>query len=186
VSEPAAASQNGGKGARAWALLPLGLFLALGGLFAWGMFGSRVDRHASPLVGTQAPPAILPALGGGTVDLSSYRGQTVVLNVFASWCAPCRVEHPQLIQMAKDSRFVMLGLAYRDDPSDTAKYLEELGDPYAAVAIDRQGAVGVSFGLTGVPETYVIGPDGIVLKKVTGEVTPRLAADLVRAATQAR
>jgi cytochrome c biogenesis protein CcmG/thiol:disulfide interchange protein DsbE len=179
-------SESGkGGGARVWALAPLALFVALGGLFAWGMFGQRVDRHASPLVGTVAPPAVLPTLEGGQFDLASLRGQVVVLNVFASWCAPCRIEHPQLIQMARDSRFVIVGLAYRDDPADTAAYLDELGNPYRAVAIDRQGAVGVSFGLTGVPETYVIGPDGVVVKKVTGEITPRLAADIVREAAAA-
>lgn len=175
---------NGG-GARFWAIAPLALFVLLGGLFAWGMLGQRVDRHASPLVGTQAPPAILPAIDGSTFDLSAYRGRAVVLNVFASWCAPCRIEHPQLIQMARDSRFVVLGLAYRDDPADTAAYLEELGNPYAAVAIDRQGAVGVSFGLTGVPETYIIDPEGVVVRKVTGEITPRLAIEIARDAAAA-
>lgn len=184
-TDPAPAPAPAAKGSRLWALLPLGVFMALATLAAWGMFGARVDRHATPLVGQPAPEAVLPALDGATFDLSAYRGRAVILNVFASWCAPCRVEHPKLLQLAQDSRYVVVGLAYRDDPADTASYLEELGNPYHAVAVDRQGAVGVRFGLTGVPETYVIGPDGVVRMKVTGEITQNSAAELARAAAAA-
>jgi cytochrome c biogenesis protein CcmG, thiol:disulfide interchange protein DsbE len=169
--------------ARLWAVLPLIVFLGLAGLALFGMFGNRVDRHASPLIGKPAPAFMLPALSGGTVELQQFRGRPIILNVFASWCAPCRVEHPQLLQLSKDSRFVVLGLAYRDEPAKTAKFIEELGNPFAAIALDRQGATGVQFGLAGVPETYVIGADGIVLHRHQGEVTPKVAADLARIAT---
>ncbi len=171
------------KTTRSWtAFLPIGLFMALIGLFVWAMFGQRVDRHASPLVGKPAPSFVLPDMTGSQLDLASYAGKPIILNFYASWCAPCRVEHPQLLQLSKDSRFVILGVAYRDDPSKTAAYLDELGNPYAQSAIDRQGAVGVQFGLAGVPETYVIGANGNVLARHQGEVTAKVAGDLARLA----
>jgi cytochrome c biogenesis protein CcmG, thiol:disulfide interchange protein DsbE len=168
---------------RFWSFLPLALFLGLAGLFAWGMWGGRVDRTASALIGQPAPTTALPALTtDGEFGIGQYAGKVVILNVFASWCAPCRVEHPQLLQLSKDSRFVVVGLAYRDDPEDTLKFLDELGDPFAAVGIDRQGALGVQFGLAGVPETYLIDASGVVRFKVTGELTPQKAGDLARRA----
>jgi cytochrome c biogenesis protein CcmG, thiol:disulfide interchange protein DsbE len=165
------------------ALLPLIVFVALAGLFMWAMFGQRVDKKASALVGKPAPTFQLPAISGGMLDLSTYRGRPIILNFYASWCAPCRVEHPQFLQLAKDSRFVVLGVAYRDDPAKTAAYLDELGNPYAATALDRQGAIGVQYGLAGVPETYVIGADGIVRHRHQGEVTAKVAGELARLAT---
>jgi cytochrome c biogenesis protein CcmG, thiol:disulfide interchange protein DsbE len=174
-------------GLKLGAFLPLGLFLALAGLFAWGMWGGRVDRTASALIGQPAPTTTLPALttGGetrGDFSLAQFSGKVVIVNVFASWCGPCRVEHPQLLQLSKDSRFVVLGLAYRDEPEDTLKFLDELGNPFAAVGIDRQGALGTQFGLSGVPETYLIDGGGVVRFKVTGELTPQKAGELARLA----
>ncbi|MFN7674158.1 MAG: redoxin family protein, partial [bacterium] len=93
---------------RLMAFLPLVLFLGLAGLFAWSMFGQRVDRHASALIGKPVPPIVLPDMDGKTLDLASYKGRAVIVNVFASWCAPCRVEHPLLLQLAKDKRFVVI------------------------------------------------------------------------------
>jgi cytochrome c biogenesis protein CcmG, thiol:disulfide interchange protein DsbE len=171
---------------RLWAFLPVGLFVALAGLFMWAMFGQRVDKHASPLIGKPAPTFVLPAIKGGELDLAAYRGKPIILNFYASWCAPCRVEHPQFLQLAKDSRFVVLGVSYRDDPAKTAAYLDELGDPFVQSAIDRQGAVGVQFGLAGVPETYVISADGIVLLRHQGEVTPKVAGELAQLAVSGR
>jgi cytochrome c biogenesis protein CcmG, thiol:disulfide interchange protein DsbE len=139
-----ASSPSASKRPVAWAaFVPIALFLALAGLFVWAMFGSRVDRHASPLIDKPTPNFVLPDMAGGTLDLASYAGKPIILNFYASWCAPCRVEHPQLLQLSKDSRFVVLGVAYRDDPAKTGAYLEELGNPYKQSAIDRQGATGV-------------------------------------------
>jgi cytochrome c biogenesis protein CcmG, thiol:disulfide interchange protein DsbE len=162
--------------------LPLAIFLALAGLFVWAMFGQRVDKKASPLIGKQSPNFTLPTLNGGNVDMVAFRGKPIILNFYASWCAPCRVEHPQFLQLAKDPRFVVLGVAYRDDPVKTAAYLDELGNPFVQTGIDRQGAVGVQFGLAGVPETYVIGADGKVLLRHQGEVTAKVAGDIARLA----
>ena len=82
------------------------------------------------------------------------------------------------MQLSKDKRFVIVGIAYRDDPVKTAAYLQQLGNPYIQTALDRQGSVGVQFGIGGVPETYVIGSDGIVLKRHQGEVTAKDAGEL--------
>ncbi len=169
---------------RLMAFLPLALFLGLAGLFIWAIFGQRVDRHTSALIGKPVPPIVLPAMDGKTLDLASYKGRAVIVNVFASWCAPCRVEHPILLQMAKDKRFVVIGLAYRDDPSKTQAYLDELGDPYAQTGIDRQGSAGVQLGLGGVPETYVISAEGIVLARHQGEITPKVAGELAQLAAR--
>jgi cytochrome c biogenesis protein CcmG, thiol:disulfide interchange protein DsbE len=171
---------------RLWAFLPVSLFLALAGLFMWAMFGQRVDKHASPLVGRPAPTFALPAIKGGTLDLAAYKGRPIILNFYASWCAPCRLEHPQFMQLARDSRLVVLGVSYRDDPAKTAAYLDELGDPFAQSAIDRQGNVGVQYGLSGVPETYVISADGTVLLRHQGEVTAKVAGDITRIAIAGR
>jgi cytochrome c biogenesis protein CcmG, thiol:disulfide interchange protein DsbE len=162
--------------------LPLTLFLALAGLFMWAMFGQRVNRNTSALIGKPAPNFVLPAMDGRDLDLSAYKGRPIILNFYASWCAPCRVEHPQFMQLAKDNRFVVLGVAYRDEPEKTAAYLEDLGNPFAQSAIDRQGAVGVQFGLAGVPETYVIGADGKVLFRHQGEVTAKVAGEIAKLA----
>jgi cytochrome c biogenesis protein CcmG, thiol:disulfide interchange protein DsbE len=168
------------------AIVPFALFVALAGLFVWAMFGQRVDRHASPLIGKPTPSFVLPAMDGKSLDLAAYKGRPIILNFYASWCAPCRVEHPQLLQLAKDSRFVVLGIAYRDDPAKTAAYLDELGNPYAQSAIDRQGSVGVQFGLAGVPETYVIGGDGTVLLRHQGEVTAKIAGEIAKLAAESK
>ncbi len=179
-------SPNTQVGARVWAFLPLAFFVLLAGLFAWAVLGQRVDRHASALIGKPAPDFVLPDLDGKTVRLSAYRGKPVILNVFASWCAPCRIEHPQLMQMANDSRFTVLGLAYRDDPAKLAAYFDELGVPFAQTGLDRQGDVGIQLGLAGVPETYVISPTGTVVWRHQGEVTAKVAGELVRIAVQSK
>lgn len=171
------------KPATSWMpFVPLLAFMVLTGLFVWAMFGNRVDRNASALIGKPAPQFVLPALDGSQVDLSQYVGKPIILNVYASWCAPCRVEHPQFMQLAKDKRFVVLGIAYRDDPVKTSTYLQQLGNPYVQTAIDRQGSVGVLLGIGGVPETYVIDANGIVLKRHQGEVTAKIAGELAAVA----
>jgi cytochrome c biogenesis protein CcmG, thiol:disulfide interchange protein DsbE len=164
------------------AILPFVVFITLAGLFMWAMFGNRVDRHASPLIGKPVPEFTLPALDGTSFEMSRYLGRPIILNVYASWCAPCRVEHPQLLQLSKDRRFVVLGIAYKDDPARTASYIAELGNPYVQTALDRQGSVGVQLGLAGVPETYVIGADGTVLTRHQGEVTAKIAGELANLA----
>jgi cytochrome c biogenesis protein CcmG/thiol:disulfide interchange protein DsbE len=105
----------------------------------------------------------------------------MLVNFFASWCAPCEIEHPVLMQL-KAERVRLVGIAYKDAPQNTQAFIGRLGDPYAEVLVDREGRAGIEFGLTGVPETYVVGRDGMILAKHTGPLTPEAARRLAQQA----
>jgi cytochrome c biogenesis protein CcmG/thiol:disulfide interchange protein DsbE len=98
-------------------------------------------------------------------------GQVWLLNVWASWCAPCRDEHPQLVALAREHGVALLGLNTRDDPRAAEEWLLRLGDPYRATAIDREGRVALEWGLSGVPATFVVDRTGVVRHRVTGPLT---------------
>lgn len=153
--------------------LPLVLFAALAAYFAVALFSGRDPRELpSALIDKPAPDFALPRLAGeGDLTLASLRGQVVVLNFFASWCAPCRVEHPVLLRLARQDGVHLVGIAYKDKPEDSRRFLAELGDPYRATGIDRSGRMGIDFGLYGVPETYVIDRQGHIRKRFVGPLT---------------
>ena len=150
-------------------ILPLVVLAGLGVLFAtYGLHHNpQVQPHA--LVGKPVPDVTLPSLDDGTPvkvrDL--VKDGPVIINFFASWCAPCEVEAPVLMQM-KANGVRMVGIAYKDDPAKTQAFLGRLGDPFAGRLVDRDGAAGIEFGVTGVPETYLVGADGIIRDKHTG------------------
>lgn len=160
------------------AFAPLVVLAALAVLFVgWSL---KRDPQVSPdaLVGRPIPEVVLPMLGGeGEVDLRvAATGQPMVLNVFASWCAPCRIEHSQLMTLqAQGVRIV--GVAYKDAPADTRAFLEELGDPYAVVLVDREGRAGIELGISGVPETYAVDAMGVVVAKHTGPLVDQRDVD---------
>lgn len=161
------------------ALAPL---LVLAGLIAvFGFFSLRRDPGVRPeaLVGKPLPERVLPTLvGGEAVPLrASVEGPTLV-NVFASWCPPCEAEHPELVRLA-GSGVRVVGLAYKDDPAKTAAFLARLGDPYATVLVDRDGRAGLDLGISGVPETLLVGPDGVVRAKHAGPLTAEVAGTLL-------
>jgi cytochrome c biogenesis protein CcmG/thiol:disulfide interchange protein DsbE len=153
-------------------LLPLAAFALLALLLARGL-QLNPRELPSPLIGKPLPAFELAALPEGR--LSSARlgqGRISVLNVWASWCGPCRVEHPLLIELARRHPQVQLiGLAHKDPAAKALAFLEELGNPFAAVGLDEQGRVGIDLGVYGVPETYVVGGDGRVLFKHVGPLT---------------
>jgi cytochrome c biogenesis protein CcmG/thiol:disulfide interchange protein DsbE len=153
--------------------LPLVLFAALAAYFAVALFSGRDPRELpSALLDKPAPDFALPRLGAeGELTLASLRGQVIVLNFFASWCAPCRVEHPLLLRLARQEGVHLVGIAYKDKPEDSLRFLAELGDPYRATGIDRAGRTGIDFGLYGVPETYVIDRQGHIRKRFVGPLT---------------
>ena len=122
----------------------------------------------------------MPRLPGLSSD--AFIGRVTVLNVFASWCVPCRDEHPVLIGIAKDKRFTLAGLNYKDKPDQAKAFLAELGNPYAVIGADIDGRAGIDWGVYGVPETYVIGKDGTIRFKFVGP----LGADTVEVGTVAR
>lgn len=155
---------------RALYALPLAVFVAIALYFAWALRPNH-DPHELPsaLLDKPAPAFSLPALTGDQViALADLRGHAVVVNFFASWCVPCRIEHPLLMRLAEREHVPIVGIAYKDKPEDARRILAELGDPYARVAMDREGRTGIDFGLYGVPETYVIDAGGTIRRKFVG------------------
>jgi cytochrome c biogenesis protein CcmG/thiol:disulfide interchange protein DsbE len=168
---------------RLLAFAPLAALAALALLFA--AYALRHDPKVEPaaLVGKPLPDVTLADLGDGApVRLRALAaGKPLVVNFFASWCAPCEVEAPQLNALAAQGVRIV-GVAYKDEPAKTRAFLARLGDPYAARLVDAKGRAGIEFGLTGVPETYLVGADGTVMEKHAGPLTP---ADVKRLAEKA-
>jgi cytochrome c biogenesis protein CcmG/thiol:disulfide interchange protein DsbE len=154
------------------ALIPLAAFLVLLALLAAGL---RHDPRQLPsaLIGRPAPTFDLPRLAasGERVSSGSLRGQVWVLNVWASWCEPCRDEQPVLVDLAARRIAPVYGLNYKDDPQPAQQWLAEAGDPYTASLVDRSGQTGIDYGVYGVPETFVIDRAGIVRYRQAGPLT---------------
>jgi cytochrome c biogenesis protein CcmG/thiol:disulfide interchange protein DsbE len=162
-------------------ILPLAALIALGGLFYF--YALKRDPQVQPqaLVGKPMPDLTLPTLRGGqAVRLKAVAAEgPMLVNFFASWCAPCEIEHPVLMG-AKGRGVRVVGVAYKDAPPNTEAFLTRLGDPFTTALVDRDGRAGVEFGVTGVPETYVVGRDGVILAKHTGPLTDAEAERLSR------
>lgn len=150
---------------RALFLLPLLVFAVVAGYFLWGLVTDR-DPNLVPsaLIDKPAPAFDLPPVEGfdvpglATADLKN--GEVALVNFFASWCFPCRAEHPFLMELAEDGGVRVLGIAYRDRPEDTRRWLGRFGNPYERVGVDDRGRTGIDFGVSGVPETFVIDRTG--------------------------
>jgi cytochrome c biogenesis protein CcmG/thiol:disulfide interchange protein DsbE len=157
-------------------LVPLALFGVLVAFLFVGL-GLNPREVPSPLIGKPAPAFALPRLDDPdkTVKREDLLGKPWVLNVWASWCAPCREEHPLVVELARQHPKVsVIGLNYKDRPGDARTWLDRLGNPYAATLIDFDGKVGIDFGVYGVPETFVIDPQGVVRFKHVGPITPKV------------
>jgi len=159
--------------------LPLVVLAALGLLF--GLFALHHNPHVEPhaMVGKPVPDVTLASLDDGRpVKLRELsKDGPVIVNFFASWCAPCEIEAPVLMQM-KANKVRMVGIAYKDAPENTQGFLNRLGDPFTQRLVDRDGRAGIEFGVTGVPETYLIGANGVILEKHTGPLEPADAQSL--------
>jgi cytochrome c biogenesis protein CcmG/thiol:disulfide interchange protein DsbE len=153
-------------------LLPVTLFIALAVALAWGLTRNPGELP-SVLIGKPVPEFALPPVQGRTLGLSSIdlQGEVSLVNVFASWCTACREEHPLFMRLSASGVVPIHGLNYRDRPEDAAGWLDELGDPYTRTGADRNGRVGIDWGVYGVPETFVVGPDGRIAYKHVGPVT---------------
>lgn len=162
------------------AFTPLIVLALLAVLFAG--YALKRDPNIQPqaMVGKPMPALTLAELStGAATSLASVTdGGPVLVNFFASWCAPCEVEHPQLMALRAQGVKVV-GIAYKDAPPNTQAFLTRLGDPFAARLVDRDGSAGLEFGVTGVPETYLVGSNGVILAKHTGPLTPDAAEDLL-------
>ena len=148
---------------------PLIALAALLGLLAVGLKHDP-QRIPSPLIGKSAPMFKLPELGAADSRVSpqALRGQVWLLNVWASWCSACRTEHSTLLEVAHTPGVVLVGLDYKDSPDAARNTLDALGDPYDVTLDDRDGRVGIDYGVYGVPETFVIDKRGIVRQKFIG------------------
>jgi cytochrome c biogenesis protein CcmG, thiol:disulfide interchange protein DsbE len=173
VSEQAA---RDGPRRRPIVFLPLGVFLALAVVFLFQLLSGR-DAAVVPsaLIGQPAPETKLPPLDGAGLpglDTQSLKGKVTLVNVWASWCAPCRIEHPLLMELARDERIAIVGLNYKDSPENARRFLGELGNPYDAIGVDDAGRHAIDWGVYGVPETFLVGRDGTILKKHVGPLSP--------------
>ncbi|AZO17756.1 DsbE family thiol:disulfide interchange protein [Mesorhizobium sp. M2A.F.Ca.ET.043.05.1.1] len=161
---------------RLFVLLPLLVFLGLAGLFLSQLLSGRdVAEIPSALIGLPAPQTSLPPLEGVNLpglDSKSFAGRVTLVNVFASWCAPCREEHPVLLGLSQDKRFTLAALNYKDQPENARRFLGELGNPYQAIGVDPAGRAAIDWGVYGVPETFVVGKDGKIAYKHVGPLTP--------------
>ena len=171
-------------------IVPFGLF-ALLGVFLYIGLHRDPSYVPSPLIGKQAPEFTLPSLQDPAYPVSSkdLAGRPWVLNVWGTWCAGCRQEHPVLLQIARSTSVPIIGLDWKDDATEAQRWLAELGNPYAAVAFDSEGRVAIDWGVYGAPETFLIGADGKVLYKhiapMTLEVWAREFEPRIKAATAA-
>jgi cytochrome c biogenesis protein CcmG/thiol:disulfide interchange protein DsbE len=161
-------------------LVPLGLFLVLVG-FLYAGLGLNPREVPSPLIDRPAPAFSLPRLDdpGKSIRREDLLGKVWVLNVWASWCAPCQQEHPLVIDLAKRTRVPVYGLNYKDQPGNARAWLQRLGDPYAATLIDFDGRVGIDWGVYGVPETFVIDAKGQVRYKHIGPLTEQAVRERI-------
>lgn len=170
-------------------LLPIIGFMALAIIAAIALFstlsGTRdVSQLPSVMVGKPVPETNLPLLEGGkSLDLTAFRGKPLLINFFASWCAPCRAEAPALALLSRDVTIV--AIAYKDKQADTISFLTQYGNPFAAVAMDYDGQAGLKWGVYGVPETYLVGPDGRIVLRHAGPIDRRVIDNEIMPAIKA-
>jgi cytochrome c biogenesis protein CcmG/thiol:disulfide interchange protein DsbE len=154
---------------------PLAIFVLLVGFLAAGL-KLNPREVPSPLVGKAAPAFELPVLRQPEQRFSpsDMRGKVWLLNVWASWCASCRDEHPLLVELSKKGVMPILGLNYKDKGEDAQRWLQQFGNPYQLSAVDADGRIGIDYGVYGVPETYLIDGEGVIRYKQIGPLTPAI------------
>jgi cytochrome c biogenesis protein CcmG/thiol:disulfide interchange protein DsbE len=176
-------------------LLPVLIFAGLAALFLLRLFSGDPSRVPSALIGRPVPAFALAPLPGlvsggkpvpGLADADLKGGPVTVVNIWASWCAPCRQEHPLLMDLAKDPSVRVVGVNYKDNPENARRFLGQLGNPYAAVGVDPSGRAAIDWGVYGVPETFIVGPDGTIRHKHIGPLTPDALPGLQAALKSAR
>ena len=176
----AGSAEPRGSPSRLMFVLPVVLFGSLVVALAWGL-GRNPDEIPSVLVGRPVPVFALPPIQGRRLGLSNAHlpGEVSLVNVFASWCTPCRAEHPLFMQLARSGVVPIHGLNYKDRPADAARWLDSLGDPYTRTGADIDGRVAIDWGVYGVPETFVIGADGRIAYKHIGLVTQAVLTETI-------
>jgi cytochrome c biogenesis protein CcmG, thiol:disulfide interchange protein DsbE len=160
--------------------IPLVAFLALAALFMLRLGAGDPSRIPSALIGHPAPTTNLPPLPGlerdgkpvPGLDSAELKGEVTVLNVWASWCVPCRDEAPLLMALAADRRIRVVGINYKDQPDNARRFLGRYGNPFVANGTDGNGRAAIEWGVYGVPETFVVSRDGRIAYKLIGPITP--------------
>ena len=166
-------------------LIPLAGFLVLAGFASLALLATlRGERDMtqlpSAMVGKPAPAVVLPDLrdAGSTVSAIDFKGRPFLVNVFASWCAPCRAEAPALALLSEEIE--IFGIAYKDKPEDTRGFLGTYGDPFVGIGIDRDGDAGMRWGVYGVPETFLVDVSGTIILRHAGPIDRRVLDELLR------
>ena len=152
-------------------LLPLVLFIGLVILFIFGL--QNDPRHVpSPLIDKPAPTFNLPTLHrpDKSIHIEDLKGKVSLINIWASWCAACRTEHPVLVEAVNNTDLNLYGFNYKDKREDALTWLENLGNPYIESAFDAAGTTGIDYGVYGVPETFVLDKNGIIRYKHIGPI----------------
>jgi cytochrome c biogenesis protein CcmG/thiol:disulfide interchange protein DsbE len=160
-------------------LLPLVLFVALAALVFFRLGAGDPNRLPSALIGKQAPLTDLPPVEGLVSDgkplpglvAAEFKGAVTFVNVWASWCIPCRDEAPVLMKLAEDKRFRLVGLNYKDQPENARRFIGRYGNPYIANGADQSGRAGIDWGVYGVPESFVVDATGKITYKLVGPLT---------------
>lgn len=155
-------------------LIPGLVFLALAGVLYVGVVRSpNKSTMQSALLGKPAPKFDLPTLADPSVRVSSeqLKGRPWVLNVWGTWCVACREEHPVLLEIARQGAVPLIGFDWKDEDEAAKQWLEQLGNPYSVVAVDRDGRGAIEFGVYGAPETFFIDEQGIVQYRHVGPMT---------------
>jgi cytochrome c biogenesis protein CcmG, thiol:disulfide interchange protein DsbE len=170
-------------------LVPLAVFLALAALFLFRLKGGGdPSLIPSALIGHPAPQTALPPVAGlerdgatvPGINPASFKGEVTVVNVWASWCVPCHDEAPLLMQLAKDGRFRLIGINYKDEPDNARRFLGRYGNPFAAAGADASGRAAIEWGVYGVPETFVVGKDARIAYKLVGPISEENFATVLK------
>ena len=182
------------------ALIPLLVFGALAGIFLMQLMSGRdISAIPSALIDKPAPTLALAPLEGAiragqpvpALDTAAIEGKLTLVNVWASWCIPCRQEHPIILGLAQDPRINVVGINYKDKNDAALAFLGELGNPFRAIGIDPKGTAAIDWGVYGIPESFLVGPDGTILFKQVGPfsddaVKNKLLPKIEKALDQAR
>ena len=161
------------------------IFAGLAALFFFGMQRENPQELPSALTDKPAPAVdVIPLGEKKTFENSDLRdGRVALVNYWASWCAPCRVEHPNLETLA-DEGITIYGVNYKDKPDNALKFLKELGDPYTATGADPEGRMALDWGVYGVPETYIIDGEGKIILRFAGPITESILESRIRPAIE--
>lgn len=168
-------------------ILPIAIFVLIAASFLWGLWFGTAREIPSPLIGATAPTFDMPPLYEGAAGFASFdlqAGEVTIVNVWASWCVPCRAEHPILMDIQGRGIAPIYGLNYKDPSAAAKKFLDMLGDPFDLIGADRQGRVGIDWGVYGVPETFVVDGNGTIRYKQIGPLITQEQVDELTAAVK--